>query len=158
MAKIGKPAEGDNYYFQFDVTGNFPKERTPGKDEKPEDKTKLDKEFADNLKKQQDKLKAEQAYTKWTYLVAKYTIDPLLKERKDLLAEKKEEPKKEEAKKAESNKVEPKKEELKTETPSKEEPKKEAVKKDEPKKEEPKNEEIKKDNPSKEETKPEEKK
>ena len=96
--KIGQTNGADNYHFQFDVAGNFPKERTPGKDEKPEDKAKLDKEFADNLKKQQDKLKAEQAYTKWTYLMNKWTVDPLLKPRKDLLAEKKEEPKKDEAK------------------------------------------------------------
>jgi len=143
VAKIGKPAEADNYYFQFNVTGDFPKERTPGKDEKPEDKTKLDKEFADNLKKQQDKLKAEQAYTKWTYLVGKYTIDPLLKERKDLLVEKKEEPKKEDAK---------------TEEPKKEEPPKVEPYKEDSKKEEPKKEEAKKENPPKEETKPEEKK
>ena len=75
------------------VSGNFPKERAAGKDEKPEDKTKLDKEFQDKVKKLEEKLKAEKAYEKWTYLVSKWTIDPLFKERKDLLVEKKEEPK-----------------------------------------------------------------
>lgn len=93
-AKIGKTSgEGDDHFFQIAMTGNFPKERTPGKDEKPEDKAKLDKEFADNLKKLEERLKADLAYTKRTYVVSKWTIDPLLKERKDLLAEKKEEPK-----------------------------------------------------------------
>ena len=92
--KIGNTSgEGDDRYFQIGMTGNFPKERTPGKDEKPEDKAKLDKEFSDNLKKLEDRLKADLAYTKRTYVVSKWTIDPLLKERKDLLAEKKEEPK-----------------------------------------------------------------
>jgi len=83
----------DEYYVQMSVSGNFPKERAAGKDEKPEDKTKLDKEFQDKVKKLEEKLKAEKSYEKWTYLVSKWTIDPLFKERKDLLVEKKEEPK-----------------------------------------------------------------
>ena len=83
----------DDYYFQMAVTGNFPKERAAGKDEKPEDKTKLDKEFQERIKKLQEKLKAEKAFEKWTYVVSKWTVDPLFKERKDLLVEKKEEPK-----------------------------------------------------------------
>src|SRR6266566_1227188 len=83
----------DDYYLQMAVTGKFQKERTPGKDEKPEDKTKLDKEFQDKIKKLEEKLKTEKAYEKWTYVVSKWTIDPLFKERKDLLTEKKEEPK-----------------------------------------------------------------
>jgi hypothetical protein len=98
--KIGKAGAGDNHYFQVAVAGDFPKERAPGKDEKPEDKEKLDKEHAEKIKQLQERLKTEQAFEKWTYLVAKYTVDPFLKERKDLLAEKKEE-KKDEPKKAE---------------------------------------------------------
>jgi hypothetical protein len=90
-AKVGK-AEGENHYFQIAVEGQFPKERTPGKDEKPEDKEKLDKEFAENTKKLQEKLAAVKAHEKWTYLVSKWTVDAFLKERKDLLADKPEEP------------------------------------------------------------------
>ena len=78
------------------VTAQIPKERTAGKDEKPEDKTRLDKEFKDKQKKLEDKLAQEQAYGKWVYLVSNWTFDSLLKDRKDLLVEKKEEPKKEE--------------------------------------------------------------
>jgi hypothetical protein len=108
--KMAKMAEGDeNYALQVSVAGNFlPKERVAGKDEKPEDKTKLDKEFADSRKKLEDKLKNEKAFEKWTYVVPKYTVDNLLKERKDFLAEKKEEPKTEEAKPGEPLKAEPK--------------------------------------------------
>lgn len=92
-AKIGDKSGDDAYHFQIAVSGNFPKAREPGKDEKPEDKTRLDAEFADAFKKKEEKLKNEQTYAKWTYLVSKWTVDPFLKERKDLLAEKKEEPK-----------------------------------------------------------------
>jgi hypothetical protein len=91
--KLGKPANEENYPLQVTVEGNFAKQREPGKDEKPEDKEKLDKEFKDKISKLEEKLKHEKSYEKWTYLVAKWTVDPLLKERKDLLAEKKEEKK-----------------------------------------------------------------
>ncbi|TMQ01520.1 MAG: DUF4340 domain-containing protein [Verrucomicrobia bacterium] len=91
----GKTNE-ENYYLNLNVSADLPKDRTPGKDEKPEDKEKLDKEFKEKTTKLEEKLKQEKAFEKWTYLVSKWTVDPLLKERKDLLAEKKEEPKKEE--------------------------------------------------------------
>ncbi len=91
-AKAGT-ASGDNYPFQISVAAKFPKVRTPGKDEKPEDKDKLDKEFAEAQKKLQEKLAADQKFAKWTYLVSKWTLDSALKTRADLLVEKKEEPK-----------------------------------------------------------------
>ncbi len=93
-AAKAKGANGENYHLQMTVDASLVKERTPGQDEKPEDKAKLDKEFQDNLKKLEDKLKQEKACEKWTYVVSKWTIDPLLKERKDFLAEKKAEEKK----------------------------------------------------------------
>ena len=97
-AKIGRKTNDDNCYLNLSLSADLPKERTPGKDEKPEDKEKLDKEFKEKMSKLEEKLKQEKTFEKWTYLVSKWTVDPLLKERKDLLAEKKEEPKKEEKK------------------------------------------------------------
>lgn len=82
-------ATDDNYHLQVAVAAKFPKERTPGKDEKPEDKERLDKEFKENLEKLRQKLKTEQSYGKWTYVVSKWTVDQLLKNRADFLAEKK---------------------------------------------------------------------
>ena len=90
--KLGGNGEGDRHV-QVAVSANLPKDRAPGKDEKPEDKTKLDKEFAEKNKKLEDKLKAEKVFEKWTYTIAKYTVDQLLKERRELLAEKKDEAK-----------------------------------------------------------------
>ena len=86
----------DNYLLAMTVTAQLPKERTAGKDEKPEDKDKLDKEFKEKQKKLEEKLSQEKAYEKWVYQVSSWTVDPLLKERSQLLVEKKEEPKKEE--------------------------------------------------------------
>ena len=86
--KLGK-AEGDNVSLQVTTDAALIKERTPGKDEKPEDKEKLDKEFKEKLAKQEEKFKTEQAFGKWTYTVTKWSVDALLKNRSELLAEKK---------------------------------------------------------------------
>src|SRR5688572_23535132 len=72
--KLGKKLDDrDDHYMQVAVTGNFAKERTPGKDEKPEDKEKLDKEFKEKLAKHEEKLKTEKAFEQWVYVVPKYT-------------------------------------------------------------------------------------
>ena len=97
--KVGAKTN-ENYFLTMTVAANIPKERTPGKDEKPEDKTKLDKEFADKQKKLEEKLAQEKAFEPWTYLVAGWTVDPVLKERAQLFVEKKDE-KKDAATKAE---------------------------------------------------------
>lgn len=87
--KIGKTDAEGRVYVQFTTTADLPKERVAGKDEKPEDKTKLDKEFQDNLKKSQEKLKKEQFHDKWVYVMDKWSVESLIKERRELLAEKK---------------------------------------------------------------------
>ncbi len=91
--KVGQKTN-DNYPLALALVAQLPKERTPGKDEKPEDKDKLDKEFKEKQKKLEEKVAQEKGYEKWVYLVSSWTVDPLLKERSTLLVEKKEEPKK----------------------------------------------------------------
>jgi hypothetical protein len=93
--KVGQKTN-DNYPLAMSVVAELPKERTPGKDEKPADKEKLDKEFKDQQKKLEERLAAEKNYEKWIYLVSTWTLEPVLRERSQLLQEKKEEPKKEE--------------------------------------------------------------
>ena len=83
----------DDYLVTLTVATQLPKERVAGKDEKPDDKIKLDAEFKVAQQKLADKFKQEQDYEKWTYLVPGYVIDPVLKERSELLAEKKTESK-----------------------------------------------------------------
>ena len=87
--KIGAKSGADEYYLKVAVTGDFPTQRTPGKDEKPDEAKKLDKEFADKLKQQQDRLKQEQSLAKWTYLVNGWLIDPFTRSRSQLLVDKK---------------------------------------------------------------------
>jgi hypothetical protein len=89
--KIGT-LKDDAYPVTIAVSANLAKERTPGKDEKPEDKTKLDADFQANVKKLEEKLAAEKKFEGRPYLIAKFTIEPLLKDRAALLAEKKPDP------------------------------------------------------------------
>lgn len=83
--KVGK-ADGENHPVQVSVTAELPKERTAAADEKPEDKDRLDKEFKEKQGKLEQKLKSEQALGKWTFKVSKWTVEPLLKKRSELMA------------------------------------------------------------------------
>jgi hypothetical protein len=87
---LGTSTNDENVFLKVNVAADFPKERTPGQDEKPEDKEKLDKEFKDKNDKFQEKLKNEQQLEKWTYIVSRNTVDALLKPRTEFFAEKKE--------------------------------------------------------------------
>lgn len=85
--KIGK-ASGDNYPVTVTVSADIAKERQAGKDEKPEDKTRLDKEFQDNRQKLETKLADEKKFEGHIYLVSKTSLEPVLKERSQLIAAK----------------------------------------------------------------------
>jgi hypothetical protein len=84
--KVGKPAEtGDNHHLQVSVAGSFPRDREAPEGESAEDKDRLDKEFKERTGRLEEKLTKEKALAGWTYLVSKWTIENLLKERKDFL-------------------------------------------------------------------------
>ncbi|MSR42820.1 MAG: DUF4340 domain-containing protein [Pedosphaera sp.] len=87
--KVGAKSGEEASHFAVAVSAKSLPPRVLGKDEKPEDKTRLDKEHADKTKAQQDKLASEKRFEKWTYLVSRWTVDPLLKDRAHFLAEKK---------------------------------------------------------------------
>jgi hypothetical protein len=90
--KVGAKQD-QNYPLTLTVAANFPKQRIPAKDEKPEDLVKADKAWKDRQAQLEDKLKQAKKFENWIYLVASWSVDPILKPRKDLLVEKKEEPK-----------------------------------------------------------------
>ncbi|MSU32522.1 MAG: DUF4340 domain-containing protein [Pedosphaera sp.] len=85
--RVGKVQDGEKYPIQYTVSAEIPSQRQPSKDEKKEDAEKLDKTFNEKLKLQKDKLATEQARSKWTYLVSKWSIDPLFKKRSDLFVD-----------------------------------------------------------------------
>lgn len=87
----GKKEGDESYFLKLQVTAELAAERTPGADEKPEDKERLDKEFKENQDKLKEKLAKEQAHGKWVYKVSNWTLNSILKDRSELL--KVEEPK-----------------------------------------------------------------
>jgi hypothetical protein len=91
--KIGAKTPENDYNVSVAVAANFPTERQVAKDEKPEGKKALDKEFQDKLKTLQDKLQQERSLDHWTYLVNNWLIDPLVRTRAQLMVEKKDEKK-----------------------------------------------------------------
>jgi hypothetical protein len=80
-----KPGSGD-YYLTVAVSGEPPRARTPENNEKAADKERLDKQFADTLKKLDDRIKLEKGLAGWVYVVPAKTLEPLLKTRSDLVA------------------------------------------------------------------------
>jgi len=83
--KIGK-LSGNDYPVAVSVSADPVTERTPSPDEKPEDKAKLDEEFKTRLKQLEEKAASEKEFEKRIYLVPKFSVDPFLKDRADLLA------------------------------------------------------------------------
>ena len=74
-----------NYPVLVSVKATLPNDRKAGADEKPEDKTKLDQEFKDKQKTLHEKLEKEQKLAGRPYLIAKSTVDQILKDRSALL-------------------------------------------------------------------------
>lgn len=81
----GKPDSAD-YYLSVAVSGEPPRERKPEAGEKAADKERLDKEFAESQKKLDERLKFERGLAAWTYVVAGKTLEPLLRDRAQLIA------------------------------------------------------------------------
>ncbi len=87
VLKKGAGSE-EKHYLSVTVSSDFPKVRTPGKDEKPEDKKKKDDEFAATRKTLEEKLAKEKKFEGWVYEVSSYTVSSLLKKRSEVLTDK----------------------------------------------------------------------
>ena len=84
--KLAKKPDGGDYYLSVAVSGEPPRERTPEAGEKAADKERLDKQFADSQKRLDERLKLERSLAAWTYVVAGKALEPLLKNRSQLVA------------------------------------------------------------------------
>ncbi len=86
MIKLAKKPGGDDYYLSVAVSGEPPRTRTPEKGEKPADKERLDKQFAESLQKLDTRVKLEKSLAAWTYVVAAKSLAPVIIGRGDLVA------------------------------------------------------------------------
>jgi len=75
------------YHLCVAVSANLPEQRTPGENEKPEDKERLDKEFKEKRDKLAEKLAQEKKLEGWIYKVSTWTFDNLLKPRAEMLSQ-----------------------------------------------------------------------
>jgi hypothetical protein len=87
--RVVKKPGGDDYYLTVALAGEPPRERRPEKGEKPEEKERLDKQFAEDLKRLDERVKREKSFAPWTYVVTAKSLEPLLKGRSQLVAAKK---------------------------------------------------------------------
>jgi len=86
--KLAKLPDAEDYALQISVTAELPASRTPAEEDKEEDKETLDKEFKDRMDALKAKLEKERKFGDWTYVLSKWSVDFLLKNRSDLLAAK----------------------------------------------------------------------
>jgi hypothetical protein len=84
--KLAKKPDSGDYYLSIAVSGEPPRERKPEAGEKAADKERLDKQFAESQKKLDERLKLERSFAAWTYVVAGKALEPLLKDRSQLIA------------------------------------------------------------------------
>jgi hypothetical protein len=84
--RLVRKGKGDEHFAGFNVKGEPPKARVPEKGEKPEDKERRDKDFAESRKKLEERIAAEQALSKWTYVIGGRELEPLLRMRADMEA------------------------------------------------------------------------
>ena len=89
VAKQSKDG-ADKFFTSVTVKADLPKARTPGADEKEEDKKRLDEEFKTAQDRLKEKLDKEKKLENWVFEVAEYTVNNLLVKRSELV--KKEEP------------------------------------------------------------------
>jgi hypothetical protein len=83
--RIGKAAPEDRYYAKASVSGAVPEKREARAGEKPEDRDKEDKAFAERQAAMKEKLERERSLGAFTVLLPKATVEPLLRERSALL-------------------------------------------------------------------------
>ena len=86
--RMAKKKDSDDYVVNFTVTGEPPKQRPAEKGEKKEEAERRDKDFAQSQKRLEQRLALERALSKWTYVIPKGEIEPLLAGRDGMVAPK----------------------------------------------------------------------
>jgi hypothetical protein len=83
--EIGGAGPEQTHFLRVKVIANFPQTRTPAANETPEEKTKKDDEFKNQLEQWKTRLANEQQLEHWIFLVSDWSLDPLLKARTDFV-------------------------------------------------------------------------
>ncbi len=89
--KISKQTSAPDYLLNISVAGEPPaaREIEKGEKEKPEDKERRDKDYAESRKRLELRVARDKARSAWTYLVEAKQAAPFLKTRAELMAQRK---------------------------------------------------------------------
>ena len=85
---LARKKGAEDYYLNFMVSGAPPRKRVPEKDEKAGERESRDKDYAEMLKRLEERIASEKALTKWTYVISKSAAEPLLRDRAEMTARK----------------------------------------------------------------------
>jgi len=85
--KLVRSKSGGEYLVSVSVAGEPPKSREVEKGEKPEDKERRDKDFAESRKRLELRMLRDKARSDWTYVVDSKQVAPLLRGRSEMIAQ-----------------------------------------------------------------------
>jgi Domain of unknown function (DUF4340) len=84
---VAKQKTGDDYLFNFKLTGAPPKTRTPEKDEKPDEIKRRAEEYEKSLKGLEARVEFEKILGQWVYVMPAKSLEPILKERAQMVVQ-----------------------------------------------------------------------
>ncbi len=85
--RVAKQKTGDDYLFNFVLTGEPPKTRAPEKDEKPDEIARRAKEYVDTLKRLEARAQFEKILGQWVYVMPAKSLEPMLKDRAQMVVQ-----------------------------------------------------------------------
>ena len=85
--RVAKQKTGDDYLFNFVLTGEPPKTRVPEKDEKPDEIARRAKEYVDTLKRLEARAQFEKILGQWVYVMPAKSLEPMLKDRAQMVVQ-----------------------------------------------------------------------
>lgn len=96
--RVGKETDAGGFHMTVEAAYDGPAERQTPEDEAPEDKQKNDADFQKKLEENRKTVsELNERLGSWVYIVPKSSVDPVLKQRADLIKEQEEEEEEEEA-------------------------------------------------------------
>lgn len=85
--KVAKQKAGEDYLFNFVLSGAPPKTRTPEKDEKPDEVKRRAEEYEKTVKMLEARSQFEKILGQWVYVMPAKLLEPLLKDRAQMVAQ-----------------------------------------------------------------------
>ena len=85
--KVAKQKSGEDYLFNFVLSGEPPKTRVPEKDEKPDEIERRAKEYVDTLKRLEARAQFEKILGQWVYVMPAKSLEPMLKDRAQMVVQ-----------------------------------------------------------------------